>query len=46
MAYNHLGREKEANVEASAFMALKNKEEILAPPQEKLKLNPHPGQPR
>jgi tetratricopeptide (TPR) repeat protein len=37
MAYNHLGREKEAKAEASAFLSLKSREEVLAPPQEKIK---------
>lgn len=46
MAYSHLGRKKEAKAEADAFLALKNKEEILAPPQEKLKLDVQSGRQR
>jgi tetratricopeptide (TPR) repeat protein len=37
MVYSRLGRVQAAKAEASAFMALKSKEGILAPPSEKLK---------
>ncbi len=46
MAYNHLGREKEAKAEASAFLSLKSREEVLAPPQEKIKPTTQAGQPK
>ena len=36
MAYTKLGRMQEAKAEAAAFLALKNKEEVMAPPAEKL----------
>jgi tetratricopeptide (TPR) repeat protein len=36
MVYAKLGRTQEAKAEAAAFLALKNKEEIMASPQEKL----------
>jgi tetratricopeptide (TPR) repeat protein len=36
MAYTKLGRMQEAKAEAAAFLALKNKEEVMAPPGEKL----------
>jgi len=36
MVYTKLGRTQEAKAEAAAFLALKNKEEIMASPQEKL----------
>jgi len=36
IAYTKLGRMQEAKVEAAAFLALKNKEEIMASPEEKL----------
>jgi tetratricopeptide (TPR) repeat protein len=36
MVYSKLGRAPEAKAESAAFMALKNKEDIMAPPQEKL----------
>lgn len=36
MVYTKLGRMQEARAEAAAFLALKNKEEVMAPPAEKL----------
>ena len=36
MVYSRLGRTQEAKVEAAAFLQLKSKEGVLAPPQEKL----------
>ena len=36
MVYTKLGRPQEAKVEAAAFLALKNKEEVMASPEEKL----------
>lgn len=36
MVYSKLGRTQEAKVEAAAFLALKNKEEVMASPEEKL----------
>ena len=36
MVYTKLGRPQEAKAEAAAFLALKNKEEVLASPEEKL----------
>ena len=36
MVYTKLGRTQEAKAEAAAFLALKNKEEVMASPQEKL----------
>lgn len=36
IVYTKLGRLQEAKVEAAAFLALKNKEEIMASPEEKL----------
>jgi len=37
MVYSRQGRTQEAKAEAAAFLSLKNKEEVLAPPEEKLK---------
>ena len=37
MVYSRLGRTEAAKAEAAAFLRLKNKEGVLAPPQEKLK---------
>jgi len=42
MVYRHLGRKKEAEAEAAAFMALKEKEGSLFPPQEKTTLHAQP----
>ena len=36
MVYTRLGRTKDAKAESAAFLVLKNKEEIMAPPKEKL----------
>ena len=36
MVYTKLGRPQEAKAEAAAFLVLKNKEEVMASPQEKL----------
>jgi tetratricopeptide (TPR) repeat protein len=36
MVYSRLGRAQEAKAESDAFLALKNKEDVMAPPQEKL----------
>ncbi len=36
MVYSKLGRTQEAKAESAAFLALKNKEEVMAPPKEKL----------
>ncbi len=36
MVYSKLGRTQEAKAESDAFLALKNKEDIIAPPQVKL----------
>jgi hypothetical protein len=36
MVYSKLGRTQEAKAESAAFLVLKNKEEIMAPPEEKL----------
>jgi predicted Zn-dependent protease len=36
MVYSKLGRTQEAKAESAAFLVLKNKEEIMAPPDEKL----------
>jgi hypothetical protein len=36
MVYTKLGRAKEAKAESAAFLVLKSKEEVMAPPQEKL----------
>jgi tetratricopeptide (TPR) repeat protein len=36
MVYTKLGRPQEAKVEAAAFLALKSKEEVMAPSEEKL----------
>jgi tetratricopeptide (TPR) repeat protein len=38
MVYSKLGRAQEAKAESDAFLALKNKEDVMAPPQEKLGL--------
>jgi predicted Zn-dependent protease len=46
MAYRQLGRKKDAEREAAAFLSLKNKEDVLAPPQEKTKSSEQPGQPK
>ncbi len=40
MVYNQLGRTQEAKSELNAFVRLKGKEGILAPPQERLKPGP------
>ncbi len=36
MVYSKLGRTQEAKAESAAFLALKDKEEVMAPPKEKL----------
>ncbi len=36
MVYTKLGRPREAKIEAAAFLALKSKEEVMAPPEVKL----------
>ncbi len=36
MVYTRLGRRQEAKAESAAFLALKRKEEVMAPPKEKL----------
>jgi Flp pilus assembly protein TadD len=36
MVYTKLGRTQEAKAESAAFLALKNKEEVMASPKEKL----------
>jgi tetratricopeptide (TPR) repeat protein len=46
MAYRHLGRKKEAEAEAAAFMALKEKEGVLVPPKEKTILQAQPRRPQ
>jgi tetratricopeptide (TPR) repeat protein len=39
MVYSRMGRTQAAKTEATAFLALKKKEGVLAPPQEKLRSN-------
>jgi predicted Zn-dependent protease len=46
MVYQKLGRRKEAELEAAAFISLKNKEGIFAPPEEKTKVDAQPGRPQ
>lgn len=46
MAYSRLGRKKEADAELAAFMLLKEKEGVFAPPDEKTKLRNQPEPPR
>jgi Flp pilus assembly protein TadD len=36
MVYTRLGRRQAAKAESAAFLALKNKEGVMAPPKEKL----------
>jgi hypothetical protein len=36
MVYSKLGRTQEAKAESDAFLALKNKEEVMESPREKL----------
>ena len=45
MVYSRLGRSEQAKAESDAFLRLKSKEGVLAPPQEKLKSN-EPGKNR
>ena len=46
MVYGRLGRLPEAQAEAAAFLVLKKQEEVLAPPQEKIKSTTQAGQPK
>jgi tetratricopeptide (TPR) repeat protein len=46
MAYRQLGRKKDAEREAAAFLSLTNKGEGLAPPYEKTKSSEQRGQPK
>jgi hypothetical protein len=41
--FKHLGRAQDAKRELAAFQALKDKEEVLAPLDEKLKTPAKPG---
>lgn len=45
-AYQQLGHKKEAERELSAFLRLKNEEDVLAPPEVKLKLHQQPRGPQ
>ncbi len=46
MAYSRLGRKKEAEAELAAFVLLKQKEGVFAPPDEKTRIRPQPENPR
>jgi anaphase-promoting complex subunit 3 len=46
LAYRRLGRTEEAKRETAAFLSLKEKEEVMAPPQEKTAVPKQAGPPK